>query len=64
MGGMAGSAWLLWAWATVSAAEQAVVIVLGVQRRGCERQQQRGSRQDEGEAQMHLLIGTCAGKGR
>ena len=48
-----------------AAAEQAVVIVLRAQRMGGEREQQRGSRQDEGKAEMaHLEGGTCAEGGR
>jgi hypothetical protein len=46
-------------------AEQAVIIVLGMERLGGEREEQRGGRQDEGETETaHLQGGTCAAGGR
>ena len=48
-----------------AAAEQSVIIVLGMERMGGEREEQRGGRQDEGEAETaHLQGGTCAAGGR
>jgi hypothetical protein len=51
-----------WTWA---AAEQAIVSVLSVERRGSEREKKRGGGQDEdGTEAAHLQGGTHAERGR